>query len=68
MKFVVNRVHESSCWSTDNVQGLDVMVVSVTKGGSSVNGYVSGTFGRDKFCHGFTIAEVPETEEGYYLL
>ncbi len=68
MKFVVNRVHESSVWYGKDMQGKEVVMQSVIAGGASVKGYASGAFDIHKFCRGFTIAEVPDTEEGYYLL
>ncbi len=71
MKFVVNRVHEPSRWNEHLLQGNEFLfndnfVKSFDIGYCA--GDVVGDFHGIPFCESFTVAEVPDTEEGYYLL
>lgn len=79
MKFVVNRVspHSIHYGSVEGIEGMEVCIDKEFGKSILVKGYCEGRVVRDKthtshhvqlYAGAFTVAEVPDTEEGYYLL
>jgi len=72
MKFVVNRVHKSSCNKEKDLQGneviIDSLLAAISTNDWNCNGWATGcvkTESSIKTCYGFTIAEIDN--EGYLL-
>jgi len=66
MKFVVNRVGADSIWTESELRNREVSVDEHLS--CEYYGWLSGNLIDGNHCGWFTIAEVPDTEEGYYLL
>ena len=80
MKFVVNRVHPGSIHygAVEGIEGLEICMDGEFFGKSkSIEGYCRGhivhgqaylPYDNFSYAGAFTVAEIPDTEEGYYLL
>ncbi len=68
MKFLVNRVDKGSVWTTEELQGCEVIIDEELRRSHILTKFARGMLWDRRvmvFCRGFTIAEIDD--EGYLM-